>query len=100
MFEFGNFTDGCTPTHFVVNQKYADLCTAGELCLSENAHLFKGDYRLPTIDDVKQKYVRFYARLPDSCDNEYGERGYSFTAKGRGAFPVWAIDLERLKRDD
>lgn len=44
--------------------------------------------------DIEEKYVRYYPKTPEHLQYEFGDDGlYMFCKKGRGAIPVWVIEI-------
>lgn len=103
-FEYGNFSDGMEETEFVAHAgKYTEE-QAINLCVRENDWKFKPDYcnrnplRIPTVCDVKLRYMRWYVRAPEDYwgDDKSGIYGYC-KAGQKGSFPVWVIKFEDLE---
>ncbi len=49
-----------------------------------------------TIDDVYERWCRYYIRVPDWCgyDGDSSSGCYTYCGKDeRGAFPVWVIEF-------
>lgn len=59
-FQYMNFYGGSEGAEFVVHAKTYTKEQAVELFVSEN------DCE-PTVDDVQQRYARWYVRRPDGC---------------------------------
>lgn len=103
-FDYMNFSVDGYDTEFVVHAKKFTKEQAIELCIQENDWRFKKEYclgkvlRKPTIEDVKEKTVRWYVRTPEFCGFDDNERGcYTYCKKGeKGSFPVWVIEFNAL----
>ncbi|GAB6170585.1 hypothetical protein JCM15765_00630 [Paradesulfitobacterium aromaticivorans] len=105
-FDYMNFSDGSRSTEFVTNAKIFTKEQTIELCVSENDWRFEPEYcdgnllRKPNIEDVVQRYVRWYVKVPEWCgyDDNNGGGCYTFCKEGeRGSFPVWVIEFEELR---
>lgn len=49
----------------------------------------------PLLDDVEERYCRYYPKMPEG----FGlESGYTFCGKSSGAFPVWVIDVRAIRQ--
>ncbi|HIW33482.1 MAG TPA: hypothetical protein IAA29_11925 [Candidatus Paenibacillus intestinavium] len=44
------------------------------------------------LGEVKEGYCRWYPNAPEGIDLDGG--CYSFCKEGKGAFPVWYVDIE------
>lgn len=103
-FEYDNFTDEdkVNPEVFAAHAKKFTKEETLELFWGENAFLYVGDEpylkREPTIADViGGQYVKYYPVLPDRLD---GIPGYMLIDKPiKGSFPVWAIDIQKLREE-
>jgi hypothetical protein len=100
-FDYMNFFD----IEFIAHAgKYTEE-QAISLCIQENDWKFKPNYcngkllRVPTICDVKLRYVRWYVKVPDFCEYDDNEGGcYMYCKAGeRGNFPVWVIEFAKLE---
>jgi hypothetical protein len=103
-FEYGDFYNGYEEVDFVANAKKYTKEQTINLCIQENDWKFKPNYcggnllRMPTICDVKLRYVKWYIRIPDFCGYDGGGGCYTYCKKGeRGSFPVWVIKFEDLE---
>jgi len=102
-FDYMNFNDGSSDVEFVVHaSKYTKL-EAIELCVQENDWQFMEKYcdgtliRKPTVEDIKERIVRYYVSVPDYCG--YDREGVCYTyckRNERGSFPVWVIIFDNL----
>ena len=93
-FDYMFFDSGYMPTAFVVHAKKYTKDEAIELCkdnFKEN-----GEELDPIIfNTIKQKYVRYYVKVPMECGHDTEGGCYTYCEKGtRGSFPVWNIRLE------
>ncbi|HHX61330.1 MAG TPA: hypothetical protein GX707_11565 [Epulopiscium sp.] len=98
-FDYENFSDGWD-TEFVVHAKKFSKTETLDLFIVENAHLFSEGYRKPTIDDIAERTVRWYPRIPEWCGYGDGSEGgcYSYCKREeRGSFPAWVIEFERIE---
>lgn len=86
--------------YFVANaKKYTPENVLG-LCCLELSHLFlvqfDNTHRKPVLDDIETKYVAYRMGVDESWPNGC----YTFVKKGsRGSFPVYVIDLSKLKKE-
>ncbi len=96
-FDYMNFSDGWD-TEFVAHAKKFTKEEALNLFEIENEHLFSEGYRKPTIEDITERAVRWYPRVPEWCDYDGDGGCYTYCKKGeRGSFPVWVIEFERIE---
>ena len=103
-FDYFNFHDGSWDTEFVAHAKKFTKEETIELCVKENDWKFDKEHcngklhRKPTIDDVIERTVRWYPKVPEFCDIDSDNGCYSYCKKGeRGSFPVWVIEFEQLR---
>lgn len=103
-FDYMNFSDG-RDTEFVVHAKKFSKEEAINLCIQENDFKFMEKYcngqlhRKPTIEDIKERTVRYYPKVPDFCGYDDKDSGcYTYCKTGvKGSFPVWVIEFEPLR---
>lgn len=102
-FDYMNFNINGYDTEFVAHAKKYNEEQTIELCIQENDWRFKPEYcrgnvlRIPTINDVKLKHVRWYVKTPDFCGS-IGHGCYTYCKAGeRGSFPVWVIEFSKLQ---
>jgi hypothetical protein len=104
-FDYMNFSIDGWDTEFVSHAKKYTKEQAIELCIAENDWRFKPEYcngrllRVPTVDDVKTRHVRWYIRAPESCGYDDSGRGcYTYCKAGeKGSFPVWVVEFAKLE---
>jgi hypothetical protein len=93
-FDFDIFNDGCCNTDFVVNRKMFSKEEALKLFEAEVGYC--DDVEIPTIDVVWPRYCRYTVKAPIELDLDGG--CYVFCKPGdRGAFPVWQIEIKKIK---
>ena len=93
-FDFMNFTDVSGNIDFVVHAKKFSKREAIDLFIE---NLFSEGYRKPTLEDVRERAVRYYRIAPGSCNYD---GFYSYCKSGeKGSFPVWVIEFEPLRVD-
>ena len=88
-FDYMEFT-GSSSNEFVVHAKKYTKEEALELAVEE---MGLGAIEL---DEVIERYCRYYVRVPDFCGYDGDSNGgcYTYCGKGeRGAFPVWVIEF-------
>lgn len=101
-FDYMNFSDGSYDIEFVVHAKKFTKEEAIELCIQENDWKFDTRYckifhRKPTIEDIRERTVRYFPRVPENCGYDGDGGCYTYCKVGeRGSFPVWVIEFERL----
>ncbi len=96
-FDCMNFSDGCRDIEFVSHAKKFSKRETIDLFMIENKNLFSEGYRKPTLEDVRERAVRYYPVAPEG----YGFDGgcYSYCKPGeKGSFPVWVIEFEPLRK--
>jgi len=98
-YDFGFFTDGgCCPTNFVISQKKCKKEDVLEIFKSE---VTAEGYEVEDLvcDEVYEAYIRYYPKTPEDMQHDYGDWGlWMFCNKGRGALPVYVIDMyERVE---
>lgn len=105
-FDYMNFTDGSWNIEFVVHAKKFSKEEAVNLCIQENDSMFIEKYcdgklhRKPTLEDVRERTVRYYPIAPESCGYDGDGGCYSYCKSGeKGSFPVWVIEFEPLRVD-
>lgn len=99
-FDYMNFNIDGWDTELVVNAKKFSKEEAVVIFMIENAHILETARRKPTIEDVTERTVRWYPRVPDWCsyDGDEDNGCYSYCRSGeRGSFPVWVIEFELLE---
>lgn len=100
-FDYMVFTGGNTEEFVVHAKKYTKEQTI-DLMLSEMDYLSMNDnetseYRLPSIVDIDERYIRYYIKVPDFCDYDRDGGCYTYCNKdSKGCFPVYVISLEKL----
>lgn len=98
-FDYMNFTDGSWNIEFVAHAKKFSKKETLDLFMVENEHLFNEGYRKPIIDDIIERTVRWYPRVPEGCGCDSEGGCYSYCNRNeRGSFPVWVIEFEELKK--
>ncbi len=94
-FDFMDFTGGDTDEFVVHAGKFAKQ-EAIELCLGENDYRFE-EYEPPrtlTLEDVSERFVKYYVKCPEHCGFESDGGCYSYCNQdARGSFPVYVIEL-------
>lgn len=95
-FDYMNFTDGSWNVEFVAHAKKFSRIGTLNLFMIENEHLFSEGYRKPTIQDIRERTVRWHPIAPEDCDLEGGCYSYC-NRRERGSFPVWVIEFDGLK---
>jgi len=104
-FDYCNFNDGSYDIEFVSHARKYTKDQAIDLCFAENDWRFDKRYcdtvdplRIPTVNDVECKSVRYYPGGLESCFADDGGPIYSYCKQGqRGSFPVWVISFSRLE---
>lgn len=104
-FDCYNFSDGRNDIEFVAHAKKYTKEQVIDLCIAENDWRFDARYcdtvdplRLPTINDVECRFVRYYPGGLESCFANDGGPTYSYCKAGqRGSFPVWVITFSKLE---
>lgn len=98
-FDYMSFSGG-RDTEFVAHSKKYSMEETIVLCLGENDWRFEsGGLREPTVEDIEERTVRYYVRVPENCGYDVEGGCYSFCNKGdRGSFPVWTIDFSSLRQ--
>jgi hypothetical protein len=68
-------------------------------CLSEYDWMFEDDsLREPTVEDIKQRQVKYFIRVPDYCAYDTEGGCYTYCSEhAKGSFPVWVIEFEDLR---
>ena len=96
-FEYMNFSGG-HDTEFVAHAKKYSKDQAIEFCIGENDWRFENGLRVPTIEDIEEKMVRYFVQVPENCGYDVEGGCYSFCNKdAKGSFPVWTIDFDKLR---
>ena len=98
-FDFMNF-EGGEDREFVVHAKKFSKEEAVKHCMAENDWLFEGEnaLRLPTVDDIKQRQVKYFINRPDYCGFDTEGGCYTFcNSDSKGSFPVWVIEFKNLR---
>jgi hypothetical protein len=97
-FEFMNFTGGASD-NFVVHAGKFTKEEVVDIMVRENDWMFDGKNRKPTVEDVKEAWIRYYPSVPQRCgfsNNDYGGC-YTFCDKAKkSAFLVWVISYADL----
>jgi len=90
-FDFMFFHDGCYVTDIVApKSKYTKEEFLETALLECDGYDFSDEVR---EENIREKYVRWYPIPPEDCDYD-GDKGcYTFGKPGRGAIPVWAINV-------
>lgn len=101
-FDYGNFSDGWWDIEFAAHAKKYTKEETLKLFSIENDFLYSGEgYRKPTLNDIKERAVRYYPYPPGEVELEFGNGCYSYARKGsRGSFPVWVIYVEDLEVEE
>lgn len=90
------FSDDSTETDFVAHaKKYTKEEMLQEL-KKEHDSDNEGTYDKLTVDNVYERQVRYFVRVPDFCgfDNDCEGGCYTFCSKdSKGSFPVWVVDV-------
>lgn len=76
-FDYENFSDGWN-TEFVAHAKKFTKREALDLFKQENGHLFSERYREPTIEDITERTVRWYPKVPEWCGYDGDGGCYSY----------------------
>lgn len=97
-FDYMNFDGGSEGTQFVVHVGKYTADETVELYEAENGDKLY-DQRKPTMDDIVERRVKYYVRVPDWCGHDSDGGGcYTFCGEAdRRSFPVWVINLEELR---
>ena len=103
-FDYMDFSDGCWDIEFVVHAKKFTKEEAIKLCIKENDWIFMKEYcngklhRKPVIEDIIERTVRYYPKVPEFCGCDSDNGCYTYCNKGgKGSFPVWVIEFEKLR---
>ena len=99
------FNDGDMDIEFVCHAKKYSKEEAAALCDKELKSSKNEDerFRSANVDDVKERTVRWYPRIPERCgyDGDPADGCYSYCDNAeKGSFPVWVIDLKRLEDEE
>lgn len=99
-----NFNEGGYDIEFVAHAKKFTKEETIDLCIGENDWRFDEKYcdgtvlRVPTIEDIKERTVRYYPQVPENCGLDVEGGCYTYCEREeRGSFPVWVIEFEGLK---
>lgn len=98
-FDYMNF-EGGKDTEFVTHAKKFSKEEAIKYCLEENDWKFEGEsaLRIPSIEDVYQRQVKYFINRPDYCGFDTDGGCYTYcSSDSRGSFPVWVIDFAGLR---
>lgn len=98
-FDFMNF-EGGFDTEFVAHAKKYTKEEAVRHCIAENEWKFEGksDIKVPSVEDVKERQVKYFVNKPDYCGFDTEGGCYTFCeVNARGSFPVWVIEFEGLR---
>lgn len=97
-FDYMNFSGG-HDTEFVAHAKKYSKEQIIDLCVGENDWRFEdGGLRMPTVEDVEDRTVKYFVRVPENCGYNTDGGCYTYCDKGeRGSFSVWLIDLSKLR---
>lgn len=98
-FDYMNFVGG-EDTEFVAHAKKFTKEETINHCLSENDWKFEGEdaLRLPTVDDIIERQVKYFVNPPDYCASDADGGCYTFCEpNARGSFPVWVIEFKGLR---
>ncbi|WP_336769855.1 hypothetical protein [Bacillus bombysepticus] len=103
------FTDGSSYTQFVGKKSlYESKVRFVEECIKEFSYILEDIFSeqefLKVIEEMgaanvhDNLYCRYYPRMPEDVSYLDLEEGYLFCEKGRGAFEVYVIDIQELKK--
>lgn len=105
-FDYMNFNIDGWDMEFVAHAKKFSKSETIDLCIGENDWRFDEKYcngkilRIPTIEDIKERTVRYYPRVPEGCGLDVEGGCYTYCKREeRGSFPVWVIVFEELEED-
>lgn len=86
---FSVFTDGCYATDIVAPKSIYP--TIEDFLKEAQIEAYDDWADKIKAENVREGYCRYYRIPPEGCDFEGG--CYSFSNQGKGAFPVWYINI-------
>ena len=98
-FDYMNFTGG-SEDEFVVHAGKHTKQQALDLFMQENdCNEFgkNSKYRVPTLEDIKDKRVRYFINVPDGCGYDGDGGCYTYCGNDKGSFPVYVINYEDIR---
>jgi hypothetical protein len=92
---FAIFRDYETPTNYVAPKSSHSKEQFEEECKREADGYW-------STKEVEEKFVRWFPRIPEeiSLDSGFDEGCWGFCKPGRGAFPVWSVEVEPLEEGE